>query len=77
MVLIETVGQKAKIPTQRPRGQKFENPRRKETQERRISSHSKRLRVFEIGSKISEPLNLPGTIRHALYCLSFNFESVE
>ena len=32
MVLIETVGQKnQKSDTPRPRGQKFENPRRKET----------------------------------------------
>ena len=38
MVLIETVGQKKqKSETPRPRGQKFENPRRKETQENEIS----------------------------------------
>ena len=38
MVLIETVGQKTqKSETPRPRGQKFEIPRRKETQENEIS----------------------------------------
>ena len=37
MVLIETIGQKTKIPTPRPRGQNFENPRRKEAHENEIS----------------------------------------
>ena len=38
MVLIEIVGQKKqKSQTPRPRGQKFEIPRRKETQENEIS----------------------------------------
>ena len=45
-----------KSETPRPRGQKFENPRRKET----------RLRDFEIGTKISETLSFPGTIHHPL-----------
>ena len=63
MVLIETVDQKTKFETPRPRSQKFENPRRKETQENEIS------RLIEISrfrnwNKISETLNFPGTIRH-------------
>ena len=47
MILIETIGQKTKIPTPRPCGQKFENPRRKETHENEIS------RLIQNASKIS------------------------
>ena len=62
MVLIETIDQKTKIHTPRPRGQKFENPRCKETHRKEdFKTHSKRLRDFEIGAKIPETLNFPGT----------------
>ena len=37
MVLIETMGQKTKSETPRPRSQKFENPRPKKSQENEIS----------------------------------------
>ena len=47
MVFIETVGQKTKSETPRPRSQKFENPGRKETQENEIS------RLIENSSEIS------------------------
>ena len=48
MVLIETVGQKTqKSETRRLRGQKFENPRPKETQENEIS------RLIQNASEIS------------------------
>ena len=47
MVLIETVGQKTKSETPRPRSQKFKNPRRKETQENEIS------KLIENSSEIS------------------------
>ena len=63
MVLIETIDQKKENP--RPRSQKFENPRRKETQENEISRLFQN--AFEIGTKISETLNFPDTIRHPLY----------
>ena len=46
MVLIETVGQNTKIQGSRPRGQKFENPRHKETQENEIA------RLIQNGSEI-------------------------
>ena len=47
MVLIETMGQKTKSETPRPRSQKFENPRRKETQDNEIS------RLIKNASEIS------------------------
>ena len=47
MVLIKTVGQKTKSETPRPRSQKFQNPRPKQTQENEI------LRLIENASEIS------------------------
>ena len=47
-VLFKTVCQKTKSETPRPRGQKFENPRRKETQEKEIS------RLIQNASEISK-----------------------
>ena len=69
MVLIETVGQKNKnlrSKSERDEGQL--SPREYETQrntrKRDFETHSKRLRDFEIGTKISETLNFRDTIRH-------------
>ena len=66
MVLIETVGQKTKIPdseTSRPKIRESET-RQRNTRKRDFETHSKRFRDFEIGTKISETLNFPDTIRH-------------
>ena len=46
-MIFETVGQKTKSETPRPRSQKFENPGRKETQDNEIS------RLIENASEIS------------------------
>ena len=50
MVLIKTVGQKTKSETPRPRSQKFENPRRKETRENEMS------RLIKNSSEISNKI---------------------
>ena len=63
-MIFETVGQKTKSETLRPRSQKFENPGRKETQDNEISRLKKRLRDFKIGPKFSKTLNFPGTTCH-------------
>ena len=65
MVLIEIVGQKNKTP--RPRDLAAKNSRirdAKKHKKTRFRDSFKRLRDFEIGTKISETLNFPDTIRH-------------
>ena len=65
MALIKIVSQKTKIrdsETSRPKIRDSETQRN--TRKRDFAIHSKRLQDFEIGTKISETLNFPGTIRH-------------
>ena len=72
MVLIETVGQKNKNPRLRDLAAKQirESETQRNTRKRDFETHSKRLRDFEIGTKISETLNFPDTIRHPFYYIS-------
>ena len=85
MVLIETVSQKTKIrdsETSRPKIRETET--RRNSRKRDFETHSKRLQDSEIGKKISETLNFPGTIRHPyirdvvtfLHCLDFKYISL-
>ena len=65
MVLFETVSQKTKIrdsETSRPKIRETET--RRNTRKRDFETRSKRLQDSEIGTKISETLNFPSTIRH-------------
>ena len=65
MVLFETVSQKTKIrdsESSRPKIRETET--RRNTRKRDFETRSKRLQDSEIGTKISETLNFPGTIRH-------------
>ena len=64
MLLIETIGQKTKSETLRPRNQKFESEMQSNTRKRDFETHSKYVRDFEIGTKFSKTLNFPGTIYH-------------
>ena len=68
MVLIETVGQKNKNPKLRDlvaKNSRIRDAKKiRNTRKRDFETHSKRLRDFEIGTKISETLNFPDTIRH-------------
>ena len=72
MVLIETLGRKkTKIrdsETSRPKIRESETQRN--TRKRDFETLSKRLRDFKIGTKISETLNFPDTIRHPLSSVS-------
>ena len=61
MIWSKLLAKKQKSETPRPRGQNFENPRRKETQESEISRLIQN--ASESGTKISETLNFPGAIR--------------
>ena len=71
MVLMEIVGQKNKNLRLRDLAAKNSRIRdaKKHKKTRFPETHSKRLRDFEIGTKISETLNFPDTIRHPL-CLA-------
>ena len=63
--MIKTVGQKTKIrdsETAQPKIRESETKRN--TRKQDFDTHSKHLRDFEIGTKISRTLNFPGTIRH-------------
>ena len=77
MVLIETVGQKKQknrdSETSRPKIRESETQRN--TRKRDFGIHSKRLRDFEMGTKIPETLNFRGTIRHPFYTSFFLYGS--
>lgn len=65
MVLIELLAKNQKPETLRPCGQKFENPRLKETQESEISRLIQNAsEISRSEQKIFEILNFQGTIRH-------------
>ena len=69
MVLIETVGQKNKIRDSETSRQKIrESKTQRHSRKRVFETHSKRPLDFQTGTKISETLNFPGTIRHPSSC---------
>ena len=49
-----------------------ESETQRNTRKRDFETHWKLLRDFEIGTKISETLNFPGTVRHPLFYYSFS-----
>ena len=68
MAFIETVGQKSKTQDSKTLQLKIrESEMQRNTRKRDFKTHPKCLRDFEVGTKISETMNFPGTIHHPLW----------